>query len=203
MKKIFILITTLFIMFSCQKTEELKKVEPIKDTKDLSVLQSTNTWWIKIDLDKSYYYLDSLEKKYSKDSFKNIIWNKPYTIVYFYPKDWTPNCTIQSIDFSSMIKEFDDLWYQIIWVSKDDLESHKKFAEANSLKIKLLQDKNSDLLKEFWALWELKEYWNWTDKTDIIRSTFIIDNKWNPIYAFKDVEAVWHAKRIYELISKK
>jgi thioredoxin-dependent peroxiredoxin len=123
--------------------------------------------------------------------------------VYFYPKDGTPNCTIQALDFSAMKQKFLDKGYQIIGVSKDDLESHKAFADRNELTIKLLQDKNSDLLKEFGAQGPLAEYGNGKELSDIIRSTFIIDKNGKAVYAFRDIEAIGHAQRIYDLIFAK
>jgi thioredoxin-dependent peroxiredoxin len=78
--------------------------------------------------------------------------------VYFYPKDGTPNCTIQALDFSAMKEKFASYNTQVIGVSKDDLESHKAFAQRNELTIPLLQDVNSELLKQFGALGPLQEY---------------------------------------------
>lgn len=195
MKKILLILAFLFVLTSCSNNE---KETTVKTTWELV---ESWTWKISVDLTKKYHYLDSLNFSFNEDTFWDLISKTPYTIVYFYPLDFTPNCTIQALDFSAKIDDFSKLWYQIIWVSKNDIESHKKFAEVNSLKIKLIQDKNSDLLKEFWALWEPKTYWNWDATTDIIRSTFIIDSEWKTIYAFRDVEAVWHVQRIYDLIS--
>lgn len=200
-KLILVLFTLLLASCSLQKNENLSEIKPTESSS--WELVESSTWSISIDLTKKYDYLDSLSLEFKNDTFWDLIKDYPYTIVYFYPYDFTPYCTIQAIDFSSMIDDFSKLWYQVIWVSKNDIESHKKFAEEHSLKIKLIQDKNSDLLKEFWALWEPKTYWNWDELTDIIRSTFIIDKNWNPIHAFLDVEAVWHAKRIYDLVNDK
>jgi thioredoxin-dependent peroxiredoxin len=202
MKKILLLISLIFVA-SCSNTsiQNETKIEPT--TSNSWELVESSTWNIKVDLTKSYHYLDSLNLKFDEKTFWDLIKDNNYTIVYFYPLDFTPNCTIQAIDFSAMLDDFSKLWYWIIWVSKNDIESHKKFAETNNLKIRLIQDKNSDLLKEFGALWEPKTYWNGDATTQIIRSTFIIDKNGNPVYAFRDVEALWHAKRIYEFLKNK
>lgn len=55
---------------------------------------------------KNYRYLDSEKKEYSSGTFTDIIKAYPKTIVYFYPKDGTPNCTIQALDFSMMLADF-------------------------------------------------------------------------------------------------
>lgn len=198
MKAFIWFIIWLFVLTSC--STEAPTSTDTTNSWSTSELTESSTGSISIDTSKTYHYLDSLNMSFKEDTFDNLIKQKPYTIVYFYPLDFTPNCTIQALDFSSMIDDFDKLGYQIIWVSKNDIESHKKFAEANSLKIKLIQDKNSDLLKEFWALGELKTYGNGDDLTDIIRSTFIIDSNGQPLHAFYDVEAVGHAKRMYDFI---
>ena len=72
-----------------------------------------------------------------KVDFEDICkWKK--TILYFYPKDNTPGCTKEAVDFSNLKEEFEKLGYQIIWVSKDSIESHKKFIEKHTLQIPLL-----------------------------------------------------------------
>ncbi len=166
-------------------------------------LVSGSTGTIKLDLDARYTYLDSLNKSYSSGSLKDILSAHPHTIIYFYPKDGTPNCTIQALDFSTKREEFAKLGYGIIGVSKDDLESHKAFAERNELTIPLLQDGSGSLMKSMWALGELQEYGNGAELSDIIRSTFIVDKNGNAEAAFTDVIARGHADRIMEYIKNK
>lgn len=203
MKKIILLIA-LLTLYSCDYSHNhnndntaSKPSLSLNDTLQSEISEIDN---IEVDLDISYSYLDSLNLDYKTDTFWDILSNNDYTIVYFYPLDFTPNCTIQAIDFSIMLEDFADLWYQIVWVSRNDIESHKRFAEENSLRINLIHDKNSDLLSQFWAIWELQEFWFWDEKSDIIRSTFIVNQKWEPVYAFRDVEAVWHAMRLFEFL---
>lgn len=196
MKK-YILLLSLFLLTSCFNSNN--NSENISQENN-SELVSWDISDITVDLDANFDYLDSVELSYKNEKFSDILAENDYAIVYFYPYDFTPYCTIQAIDFSTMKNDFEKEWYQIIWVSRNDISSHKEFAEANSLTIKLIEDKDSILLDWFKATWNLDYYWNWEDKTDIIRSTFIIDNKWNPIASFKDVDAVWHAQRVYDYI---
>ncbi|MFZ4461167.1 MAG: peroxiredoxin [Patescibacteria group bacterium] len=197
MKKIILGLVMATILVSCTATQS-----PTKTTSNpqSSSLAESATGGLKVDLSKSYHYLDSEKKSYAENTFGDLISKTPYTIVYFYPKDGTPNCTIQALDFSRLQTEFAKEGYQILGVSKDDLASHKAFADRNELKIKLLQDKNSELLAQFGALGKLQEYGNGSDKSDIIRSTFIIDKSGVVQYAFLDVKAIGHADRILELI---
>lgn len=167
------------------------------------VLEPSSINDIHVNLTESYRYLDSENRAFESGSFGDIISHTPYTIVYFYPKDGTPNCTIQALDFSLMKEDFKKLGYEIIGVSSDSVDSHLAFAERNELRIKLLEDHSGSLLTQFGNKWELKEYGNGKDLSDIRRSTFIIDKDGKPLYAFRDIAAKWHAKRIYELISSK
>lgn len=100
-----------------------------------------------------------------------------------------------------MLADFRAKGYNIIGVSKDNLDSHKAFAERNELKIELLEDGNGELLKAFGAEGPLQEYGNGDALSDIIRSTYVIDSAGNGLYAIQDVQAKWHARAIYELVT--
>ena len=150
-------------------------------------------------MDQPFTYLDSEKKSYATGTFHDIIALYPHTVVYFYPKDGTPNCTIQALDFSMMLADFRAKGYNIIGVSKDNLESHKTFAERNELKIQLLQDASGELLRAFGAEWPLQTYGNGNELSDIIRSTYVIDNSWKLLHAYRDITAMWHARRIYQI----
>jgi len=70
-----------------------------------------------------------------------------WLVVYFYPKDDTPGCTIQGQSFTATKAEFDEAGISVIGVSQDDVESHKNFCNKFSFKIDLLADTKADLLK--------------------------------------------------------
>ncbi len=161
-----------------------------------SSIDSISLSWV---MDTVFTYLDSENKSYASGTFREIISRYPHTVVYFYPKDGTPNCTIQALDFSMMLTDFRAKGYNVIWVSKDGLDSHKVFAERNELKIELLQDANGDLLKAFGAEGPLQTYGNGDELSDIIRSTYIIDSTGTPSHAYRDIVAMGHARRIYEV----
>ncbi|MFN3995935.1 MAG: peroxiredoxin [bacterium] len=72
-----------------------------------------------------------------------------WIILYFYPKDDTPGCTIQAKKFSELYEEFDKLNSIIVGVSKDNPERHKKFCQKYGLKIKLVTDKESKIASLF------------------------------------------------------
>jgi peroxiredoxin Q/BCP len=133
------------------------------------------------------------DKKIEKISLEDICkWEK--TILYFYPKDNTPGCTKEAKDFSNLLEEFQKLWYQIVWVSKDSISSHEKFIEKQSLNIPLISDPDLILHNKFWVWGEKNNYGKKTMWT--IRSTFILDENCNIIKEYRNVKATWHAERV-------
>ena len=70
-----------------------------------------------------------------------------WLVVYFYPKDDTPGCTIQGQSFTATRSEFDEAGISVVGVSQDDVESHKNFCNKFSFKIDLLADTSAQLLK--------------------------------------------------------
>ncbi len=94
-------------------------------------------------------------------------------IIYFYPKDNTPGCSAEACNFRDNFKEFEDMGYQIIGVSKDDGASHRRFAEKYSLPFPLVADTETDLCR-LAGVWREKKmagrvYWG------IVRTTFVTD----------------------------
>ncbi len=127
-------------------------------------------------------------------SLKDLLsfWDK--TLLYFYPKDNTPGCTIENKDFSCLKNEFKKLWVAVIWVSKDSIDSHKKFIEKQNLEIDLISDPDLVLHKELWVYWEKNNYWKkvmW-----VIRSTFLVDKDWEVLKEWRNVKATGHAERL-------
>ena len=213
--KYFIIILSVFVFASCtvgikqtkttSSSEGIEKQTTPSPTNNASgTLEFSNTGNISLKgvMNSNYRYLDSEKKSYATGTLGEIISHgSKGTIVYFYPKDGTPNCTIQALDFSMMLADFRSAGYDIIGISKDSIDSHKAFAERNELKIKLLEDGSGELLRAFGAEGPLKEYGNGHELSDIIRSTYVIDTNGNALYAFRDVTAKGHARRIYELVT--
>lgn len=119
-----------------------------------------------------------------------------YTVLYFYPKDSTPWCTREANDFRDYKKDFENLDCQIIWVSKDNHDSHCKFMEKFGLDFDLISDESLDLHKMFDVWWKKKFMWKeymWT-----IRSTFLLDNDAKIIKTYKDISVSDHAKTVLD-----
>ena len=153
-----------------------------------------------LNLETRMSYLDSENKVYKEATAWELLGKFPKNIVYFYPKDGTPNCTIQAIDFSRLQKEFNALGVGILGVSKDNLDSHREFALRNELTIPLLRDDKSMLLGAYGALGPAVVYGNWVALTDIVRSTYLVDSKWVPLAAWTTVSATGHAERVLEYV---
>ena len=100
---------------------------------------------------------------------------KQNIILYFYPKDDTPGCTIEANQFTTLASDFAAADTTIIGVSKDSCESHSDFIEKFGLKIDLLADTNGEICDSY-GVWQEKEK-NGVKKMGIVRSTFLIDKQ--------------------------
>jgi len=123
---------------------------------------------------------------------------KKNIILYFYPKDDTPGCTLESKDFSklnSMINKKNTVVYGI---SKDSIESHLKFKEKYKLKFDLLSDENLKVIKKY-GVWGMKSFLGKKYK-GVIRSTFLINSKYKIHKIWSNVRVKDHAKSVLDEI---
>lgn len=118
------------------------------------------------------------------------------TIVYFYPKDNTPGCTIEAHDFSKNKELFNKSWIWIIWVSKDSEKSHCNFVEKQNLTIDLISDEDLSLHKQFDVRWEKNMYGKIVQW--VIRSTFLLDGTWKILKEWRNVRAAGHVGKLIE-----
>lgn len=95
-------------------------------------------------------------------------------IIYFYPKDNTSGCTLEAISFKNNYQTFLDMGYQIIGVSKDSQQSHKKFTEKNDLPFPLIADTELELCKTA-GVWQPKKMAG-KAYMGIVRTTFVLNN---------------------------
>jgi len=119
-------------------------------------------------------------------------------ILYFYPKDDTPGCTIQANEFTDMMDEFEAADTQIIGVSGDDCFSHQAFREKYGLKITLLADVEREVCGKYGVIQEKEK--DGVKKKGIVRSTFVIDPRGVIRFAEYGVVAKGHARLILDLI---
>jgi thioredoxin-dependent peroxiredoxin len=121
-------------------------------------------------------------------------------ILYFYPRDNTPGCTLEARDFTCLQKEFNSLWIELIWVSQDGVESHKKFITDHLISFPLISDESLELHREFGAYGEKNNYGKIVQW--VIRSTFLLDSKGNILKAWRNVKATGHAEKILKELQK-
>ena len=120
-----------------------------------------------------------------------------YTILYFYPKDDTPGCTLETKDFNSFYNKFIKLNCEIYGISKDTIESHLKFKKKYKVKFELLSDENKIAIKDF-KVWGKKKFMG-KEFMGLIRSTFLL-KKNNIIKEWRNVRVKGHAEEIYNFI---
>lgn len=119
-------------------------------------------------------------------------------VLYFYPKDDTPGCTIEANDFTALAGEFAAVDTVIIGVSKDDCASHKAFIAKYGLNVQLLADTSGDLCEQY-GVWQEVEK-DGVKKWKIVRSTFIIDKAGKIVEAMYGVNHEGHAQAVLDII---
>ncbi|HEY9200962.1 MAG TPA: peroxiredoxin [Gammaproteobacteria bacterium] len=119
-------------------------------------------------------------------------------VLYFYPKDDTPGCTIEANQFSALAEQFNAHDTVIFGVSKDSCESHQAFIDKFDLKVNLLADTDGKLC-ELYGVWQEKEK-NGEKKMGIVRSTFIIDKNGLLVDVEYGVNPEGHAQSVLQKI---
>lgn len=132
------------------------------------------------------------------DSVKIEKFKKGTFVVYFYPKDNTPGCTIEAKDFSKLLPDFKKAGVQVFGVSQDDEKSHDKFTNDCSLTVPLIADTDGAICNAFGAIGEKTNF----GKTyvGIIRSTFIVKDG-VVVKRWKAVQVSDHAQKVLDAIS--
>ena len=121
-----------------------------------------------------------------------------YVVLYFYPKDDTPGCTIETNDFNKLLSKFEKLKCEVYGISKDNLKSHYKFKDKYKIKFDLLADEEIKVLKRY-KVWSKKKFMG-REFMGIIRSTFLIDKKGKIIKIWENVKVKDHAKEVLETL---
>jgi thioredoxin-dependent peroxiredoxin len=125
---------------------------------------------------------------------------KKNVVLYFYPKDGTPGCTIQAIDFSDRENEFTRLDTVIFGVSRDDVLSHAAFRDEHGLTVQLLADTEEEVCRMYDVIAE-KSYEGRT-KTCVRRSTFVIDKKGTIRNILSEVNPRNHADEVLKVVKQ-
>jgi peroxiredoxin len=121
-----------------------------------------------------------------------------HLILYFYPKDDTPGCTMEALEFTDLHPEFAALGAEVIGVSRDNCISHGAFRDKYGLSVRLLADTEGEAC-EAYGVWQEKEA-HGERRMGIVRSTFVIDKEGTVRHALYDVKPKGHAEQILDLV---
>ena len=120
-----------------------------------------------------------------------------YIVLYFYPKDDTPGCTLETKDFNSLLSKFKKYDCSIFGISKDNLKSHLKFKKKYGVKFELLADEKKEVIKAY-KVWGKKKFMG-KEFMGLIRSTFLIKDK-KIIKNWRSVRVKGHAQEVLDFI---
>lgn len=125
---------------------------------------------------------------------------REHAVIFFYPRDGTPYCTMEAIDFSDHDREFSSLNCSVFGISRDDCLSHAEFRDKHGLSIRLLSDADGAVCRKF-GVYQMREH-DGHRRLSIVRSTFIIDRQGIIRHAFYDVNPKGHAAEVYKLVKE-
>jgi peroxiredoxin Q/BCP len=123
-----------------------------------------------------------------------------WVVLYFYPKDDTPGCTVEACDFTAGIKDFEKLDATVLGCSADSTERHRKFIAKYKLKITLLSDPDHKVLEKYGAWGEKNLYGRVS--MGVIRSTVIIDPAGKVARHWPKVKAQGHAEEVRDALKE-
>ena len=121
-------------------------------------------------------------------------------VLFFYPKDNTPGCTMEAKDFNSLLSEFNSLNVEVIGISKDNLKSHEKFRGKYDLKMKLGADTEGAMCQDY-RVWAQKSMFG-KKYMGINRTTFLIDKNGKIAYIWPKISVLGHAKKVLSKIEE-
>jgi thioredoxin-dependent peroxiredoxin len=124
-----------------------------------------------------------------------------WVVLYFYPKDNTPGCTIEAMQFNAALEKFAELGAQVIGISADSPESHQKFAEKHSLSVLLLSDTDHAVLRAYDS-WKPKTMFG-REFLGIQRDTFLIDPDGTIVAVWRKVSPKGHAEEVKAVLLEK
>jgi thioredoxin-dependent peroxiredoxin len=121
-------------------------------------------------------------------------------VLFFYPKDDTPGCTIESCEFRDMLPRFQGVDAQILGISPDDVKSHVKFRKKFDLPYPLLADVGHPVA-ELYGVWQEKSMMG-RKYMGNARTTFVIDREGRIAKVFEKVSPLGHAAEVAEVVAK-
>jgi thioredoxin-dependent peroxiredoxin len=123
-----------------------------------------------------------------------------WLVLYFYPKDNTPGCTTEAIDFSQLLPDFQKLNATVVGVSPDSIKSHCNFTSKHNLSIELLCDSDRQIA-EAYEVWRLKKFMG-KEYMGVIRSTFLISPDGKIVHQWMNVKVKGHARSVLDKLTE-
>lgn len=123
---------------------------------------------------------------------------RKHVVLYFYPRDGTPGCTMEAIDFSDHEDQFQRHSCVILGVSRDDCISHAEFRDKHGLSITLLSDPEGEVCRKYGVLQEREA--DGVRRESLVRSTFVIDKKGVIRHAAYGVSPRHHVSEVYDVV---
>jgi peroxiredoxin Q/BCP len=121
-----------------------------------------------------------------------------WLVLYFYPKDSTPGCTTEGLDFNALLPTFRKLGAEILGVSRDSLKSHQNFRARQGFDFELASDPDEKLCKAFDVIKPKKLYGR--EYVGIERSTFLVDPDGVVRQAWRPVKVPGHAQAVLDAL---
>lgn len=121
-----------------------------------------------------------------------------FVVIYFYPKDNTPGCTLEAQDFSRLLPQFKKAKAEVVGISGGDEKSKTKFCEKHKLNVLLLSDPEFSVSKAYNAYGQKK--FMGRNFQGIFRSTFVLNKKREIIKVFEQVKAAGHAEEVLKFV---
>jgi peroxiredoxin Q/BCP len=125
---------------------------------------------------------------------------KKNVVLYFYPRDGTPGCTMVTTDFSDHEEQFEKHDCIVLGVSRDDCLTHADFRDRNGVTIGLLSDPEGEVCRKYGVIQEKEE--NGARRECLVRSTFVIDKKGVIRHAAYNVNPRGHAAEVFDVVRR-
>lgn len=119
-------------------------------------------------------------------------------VLYFYPKDNTPGCSLEAMQFTKYKQEFEEYNTTILGVSKDSCESHRRFIKNKDLNITLLSDENREV-NNMYGVWRPKKFMG-REILGTVRTTFLIDKNGVIQHVWDNVKVKGHAEDVLDKV---
>lgn len=119
-----------------------------------------------------------------------------WLVLYFYPKDSTPGCTTEGLDFNALLPEFEKLGATVLGVSRDSVKSHQNFCARQGFRFQLVSDKDEALCNAFGVIREKNMYGR--KVMGIVRSTYLLDPAGRIARTWQPVKVPGHARAVLD-----